>query len=118
MAELRDKHGWSQRQIAEATNVPQATINRWLQAWDEQKKAGAIQVDRLTPSSEHARSAEGISVEALLARSVRGPKNSTPLAAAELRGWLLERGLAELRAGLLTPTALAVEIAEGLEIAV
>lgn len=50
MVVLRDEHGWTQRQIADATGIPQPTINNWLQAYDE----GLInpdQTSRLTPAS-------------------------------------------------------------------
>jgi transposase len=51
MVELRNEpHNWVERQIAEKTGIPQSTVNRWLQAYDE----GVTQVgqaSRLTPES-------------------------------------------------------------------
>jgi hypothetical protein len=55
MVVLRDAHGWTQRRIADATGVPQSTVDLWLRAYDESlTKVG--QASRLTPESVQLRS--------------------------------------------------------------
>lgn len=53
MVALRDQHGWTQQQIAEATGIPRATVKDWLLAYDEQISEGLGDVTRLTPKSHH-----------------------------------------------------------------
>jgi len=65
MADLRDGYGWTQMQIADKTGVPQKTVSRWLQAWDEQKAAGSSQVTRLTPSDLHVASDRAVAERVL-----------------------------------------------------
>jgi transcriptional regulator with XRE-family HTH domain len=54
MVELR-KHGWTQRRIADATGVPQSTVDRWLRGYDE-SLTQVGQDPKLTPNSEQERS--------------------------------------------------------------
>jgi transposase len=51
MVALRDQHGWTQRQIADKTDIPKSTVDQWLRAYDEQVSAGLPEVGRLTPKS-------------------------------------------------------------------
>jgi plasmid maintenance system antidote protein VapI len=55
MVALRDEHDWTEQQIADATDISQSTVSRWLVAYDE----GLTQVgkaSRLTPESVQAAS--------------------------------------------------------------
>src|SRR5215472_6613514 len=65
MAELRDKHGWTQQQTANKTDIPQQTVSRWLEAWNEQVSAGSTQVSRLTPREFQAASDRRVALRVL-----------------------------------------------------
>jgi hypothetical protein len=56
MVELRDDHGWSQRDIVRETGVPRTTVQRWLKAYDEGLKAGVAHMGHLTPPSDRENS--------------------------------------------------------------
>lgn len=65
MVKLRDKYGWTQQQISDATEIPQPTVSQWLRAFDEEVSAGSTEVSRLTPKDLQARSDRAVAVRVL-----------------------------------------------------
>jgi len=74
MAELRDRFGRTQDEIAKKTGIPQRTVSDWLQAWDEvEASRGSSEVaepSRLTPQFHKDRSDRGVTKRTLREQSV------------------------------------------------